>query len=420
MNTNMAIDSLWVLVGGILVFWMQAGFAMVETGFTRSKNAGNIIMQNLINFAIASLIFWSVGFAIMYGADVAGIIGTSGYFPTGDGFAYPKGISSYAFLFFQTVLCATATTIVSGAMAERTKFISYCIYSIVISAVIYPVAGHWIFGGGWLAQLGFHDFAGGTAVHSIGGWCALVGAAILGPRIGKYTKDGRSNAIPGHGITLGALGVFILWMGWFGFNAGSSLGITGQGAAEMNSRIFITTNLAGAASAIATMIITWFKYGKSDISLTLNGVLAGLVAITAGCDVVTPMGSVIIGVIAGFAMVYGIQFVDNVLKVDDPVGVIGVHCINGVLGTVLTGLFAAYGGSLGVFYGGGFKLLGVQIAGVIAVGIWSVITATILFKVIKATVGLRVTRQEEIRGLDIEEHGLKSSYADFQSTDLNM
>ena len=247
----------------------------------------------------------------------------------------------------------------------------------------------------------------------------MVGAAILGPRIGKYTKDGRSNAIPGHGITLGALEY--LFFGWDGLDLiGSSLGMTGQGAAEMNSRIFITTNLAGAASAIATMIITWFKYGKSDISLTLNGVLAGLVAITAGCDVVTPMGSVIIGVIAGFAMVYGIQFVDNVLKVDDPVGVIGVHCINGVLGTVLTGLFAAYGKSLGVFYGGGFKLLGVQIAGVIAVGIWSVITATILFKTIKAIVGLRVTRQEEIRGLDIEEHGLKSSYADFQSTDLNM
>lgn len=420
MNTNMAIDSLWVLVGGILVFWMQAGFAMVETGFTRSKNAGNIIMKNLMNFALGSLVFWIVGFGIMFGADAAGLIGIPGFLATGDGLAYPKGISSYSFLFFQTVFCATAATIVSGAMAERTKFISYCIYSVVISAVIYPIAGHWIWGGGWLAQLGFHDFAGSTAVHSIGGWCALVGAAILGPRIGKYSKDGKSNAIPGHSLTLGALGVFILWMGWFGFNPASSLGITGEGMLEISSRIFITTNLAGAAAATATMIITWFKYGKPDVSLTLNGVLAGLVAITAGCDVVTPTGAVIIGIVAGFAMVYGIQFIEKVLKIDDPVGAIGVHCVNGVVGTLMTGLLAAYGSSLGVFYGGGFRLFGAQIVGVIAVGIWSVLTATILFKVLKATIGLRVTRKEEIRGLDIEEHGLESSYADFQSIDLNM
>ena len=278
MDMKMAIDSLWVLLGAILVFWMQAGFAMVETGFTRAKNAGNIIMKNLMDFALGSLIFWIVGFGIMFGGDIAGFTGIPGFLATGASPNSPDGINNYTFLFFQTVFCATAATIVSGAMAERTKFISYCIYSVVISAVIYPIAGHWIWGGGWLSQIGFHDFAGSTAVHSIGGWCALVGAIILGPRIGKYTKEGKSNAIPGHSLTLGALGVFILWMGWFGFNPASSLGITGEGALEMTSRIFITTNLAGAAAATTVMIITWIKYGKPDVSLTLNGVLAGLVA----------------------------------------------------------------------------------------------------------------------------------------------
>lgn len=417
MDTNMAIDTLWVLLGGILVFWMQAGFAMVETGFTRSKNAGNIIMKNLMDFALGSLIYWIIGFGLMFGKDAAGIIGIPGFFTDGTAENAATSVNNYAFLFFQTVFCATAATIVSGAMAERTKFISYCIYSAVISAVIYPIAGHWIWGGGWLAQLGFHDFAGSTAVHSIGGWCALVGATILGPRIGKYSKDGKSNAIPGHSLTLGALGVFILWMGWFGFNPGSSLGITGDGTLELSSRVFITTNLAAASAATVTMIITWFKYGKPDVSMTLNGVLAGLVAITAGCDVVSPLGAAIIGCISAFAMVYGIEFIDKVLKVDDPVGAIGVHCINGVVGTILTGVFAMDGG---LFYGGGFKFLGVQCLGVAAVAIWSVATATILFKGIKATIGLRVTREEEIRGLDIEEHGLESSYADFQSVDINM
>lgn len=417
MDTNMAIDTLWVLLGGILVFWMQAGFAMVETGFTRSKNAGNIIMKNLMDFALGSLIYWIIGFGLMFGKDAAGIIGIPGFFADGTAENAATSVNNYAFLFFQTVFCATAATIVSGAMAERTKFISYCIYSAVISAVIYPIAGHWIWGGGWLAQLGFHDFAGSTAVHSIGGWCALVGATILGPRIGKYSKDGKSNAIPGHSLTLGALGVFILWMGWFGFNPGSSLGITGEGALELSSRVFITTNLAAASAAVVTMILTWVKYGKPDVSMSLNGVLAGLVAITAGCDVVSPLGAAIIGVISAFAMVYGIEFVDKVLKVDDPVGAVGVHCINGVVGTILTGVFAMDGG---LFYGGGFKFLGVQCLGVAAVAIWSVATATILFKGIKATIGLRVTREEEIRGLDIEEHGLESSYADFQSVDINM
>ncbi|WP_394883993.1 ammonium transporter [Clostridium butyricum] len=417
MDTNMAIDTLWVLLGGILVFWMQAGFAMVETGFTRSKNAGNIIMKNLMDFALGSLIYWIIGFGLMFGKDAAGIIGIPGFFTDGTAENAATSVNNYAFLFFQTVFCATAATIVSGAMAERTKFISYCIYSAIISAVIYPIAGHWIWGGGWLAQLGFHDFAGSTAVHSIGGWCALVGATILGPRIGKYSKNGKSNAIPGHSLTLGALGVFILWMGWFGFNPGSSLGITGEGALELSSRVFITTNLAAAAAATVTMVLTWVKYGKPDVSMSLNGVLAGLVAITAGCDVVSPLGAAIIGVISAFAMVYGIEFVDKVLKVDDPVGAVGVHCINGVVGTILTGVFAMDGG---LFYGGGFKFLGVQCLGVAAVAIWSVATATILFKGIKATIGLRVTREEEIRGLDIEEHGLESSYADFQSVDINM
>lgn len=369
MNINISIDNLWVIFGGILVFWMQAGFAMVETGFTRSKNAGNVIMKNLMNFTLGSLIFWIIGFGIMFGSDIGGVIGMPKLFGAVDGSAYPKGISSYTFLFFETIFCTTASTIVSGAMAERAKFISYCICSVAIGAIIYPVAGHWIWGNGWLFKLGFHDFAGATVVYSIGGWCALIGAAMLGPRIGKYSKHGKSTAIPGHSLTLGALGVFILWMGWFGFNAASSMSITGEGLLEITSRIFITTNLSAAASTMTTMISTWIKYGKPEVSLTLNGVLAGLVAITAGCDVVTPKGAVIIGIIAGIVMVYGIEFIDKVLKIDDPVGVIGVYCINGGLGTVLTGLFAAYGNSLGVFYGGGFNLLIIQLIGVIAVGI---------------------------------------------------
>lgn len=374
-------------------------------------------MKNLMDFALGSLIYWVVGFGIMFGSDAAGVIGIPGFFADGTAENATTSINSYAFLFFQTVFCATSATIVSGAMAERTKFLSYCIYSIVISAVIYPIAGHWIWGGGWLAQLGFHDFAGSTAVHSIGGWCALIGAAILGPRIGKYDKDGKPNAILGHSLTLGALGVFILWMGWFGFNPASSLGITGEGALELSSRVFITTNLAAAAAATTTMTITWIKYGKPDVSMTLNGVLGGLVAITAGCDVVSPIGAVIIGVIAAFVMIFGIRFIDEKLKVDDPVGAIGVHCVCGVTGTILTGALAVEGG---LFYGGGFQFLAVQCLSVAAVAIWTISTATILFKIIKATVGLRVTRDEEIRGLDIEEHGLESSYADFQRIDIDI
>ncbi len=420
MDINVAIDTFWVLLGGILVFWMQAGFAMVETGFTRAKNAGNIIMKNLMDFALGSLIYWVLGFGIMFGSNaLGGFIGIPQFFA--DGSQAGQAINKYAFLFFQTVFCATAATIVSGAMAERTKFISYCIYSVVISAVVYPIAGHWIWGGGWLSELGFHDFAGSTAVHSIGGWCALIGATVLGPRIGKYTKDGKSNAIPGHSLTLGALGVFILWMGWFGFNPASSLSITGDGMLELSSRVFITTNLAAAAAATVTMIFTWVRYGKPDVSMTLNGVLGGLVAITAGCDVVTPVGAVAIGVIAGIVMTMGIEIVDKKFKIDDPVGAVGVHCLCGVTGTLLTGVFGAYGeGTIGILYGGGFGFFGVQCLGVLAVAAWSIGCALILFNVIKATVGLRVTREEEIRGLDIEEHGLESSYADFQNVDINL
>lgn len=414
---EMAMDTLWVLLGGVLVFWMQAGFAMVETGFTRSKNAGNIIMKNLMDFAIGTVIYWVLGFGLMFGVDKLGIIGTPMFLANGSidhlGLAIPKE----AFLFFQTVFCATAATIVSGAMAERTKFISYCIYSLVISAIIYPVVGHWVWGGGFLASLGFHDFAGSTVVHSVGGWCAVVGAMILGPRIGKYNKDGKANAIPGHSLTLGALGVFILWMGWFGFNPASSLSAS---AVELNSRIFITTNLAGAVAACVAMTITWFKYKKPDISMTLNAVLGGLVAITAGCDTVTPVGASIIGIISGFLVVYGIEFIDKKLKIDDPVGAIGVHCLNGVVGTLAVGLFAYHGELKGLLYGGGFKYLGIQAIGVLAVATWTLTTAFILFTVIKKTVGLRVSKEEEIRGLDLEEHGIESSYADFQSIDINL
>ena len=390
---ELSINTMWTLIAAVLVFWMQAGFAMVETGFTRAKNAGNIIMKNLMDFALGSIIFWILGFGLMFGKDIAGFIGVPNFFIQGDLSYLNLGVSKDAYIFFQPVFCATAATIVSGAMAERTKFSSYCIYSVVISAVIYPVVGHWIWGGGWLQNLGFHDFAGSTVVHSVGGWCALIGAAILGPRIGKYTKDGKSNAFPGHSLTLGALGVFILWMGWFGFNPGSTLSLTGDNI-NTASRVFITTNLAAACAATTTMMITWFKYKKPDISMTLNGVLAGLVAITAGCDVVTPAGSAIIGIVSGFVVVFGIEFIDKVVKIDDPVGAIGVHCLNGVVGTIMVGLFAAYGDNLGLFYGGGFKFLGIQLLGVIVVAARTIACALVLFKTLKATVGLRVRKKK--------------------------
>ena len=406
-----SVDVGWTLVAAALVFFMQAGFAMVETGFTRAKNAGNIIMKNLMDFSLGTPIFWILGFGIMFGA-ASPFFGGFDFFAdgvVGEGYDWTT-------LIFQTVFCATAATIVSGSMAERTKFSAYCIYSMVISAVIYPVSGHWIWGGGWLAELGFHDFAGSTAVHMVGGVAALVGAAILGPRIGKYTKDGKARAIPGHSLTLGALGCFILWFCWFGFNGGSTVALSGGGA-EVASRVFVTTNMAAAVATVTVMCITWIRYKKPDVSMTLNGSLAGLVAITAGCDMVTPMGSAIIGICAGFAVVFGIEFVDQKLKVDDPVGAVGVHCINGAMGPILTGLFAYYNGTevepLGVFYGGGFHFFGIQVLGVVAVIAWVAITMTIVFNIIKHTIGLRVSEAEEIMGLDKPEHGLSSAYADF-------
>lgn len=407
------LDILWVLVSGALVFFMQAGFAMVETGFTRSKNAGNIIMKNLMDFAIGSIVYYIVGFGIMFGADVAGLFGASGFGnPEGLGLSVFESLTPETFIFFQTVFCATAATIVSGAMAERTKFSSYVVYSAVISLIIYPVVGHWIWGGGWLAEKGFVDFAGSTVVHSVGGWAALVGAAILGPRIGKYDKNGKPNAIPGHSITLGALGVFILWFGWFGFNPGSTLAANGE-----IGHIAMTTNLAAAMATFVVMVLTWVRYGKPDVSMTLNGSLAGLVAITAGCQVVTLWGSILIGVIAGFVVTFGVEFVDKKLKIDDPVGAIGVHCLCGVTGTILVGLFANYAPGeeneiLGLFYGGGVHQLVVQITGVVAVAVWTIATTYVLFKVIKATIGLRVTEKEELEGLDIGEHGVQA-YGDF-------
>ena len=401
-----ALDTIWTLLGAALVFFMQAGFAMVETGFTRAKNAGNIIMKNLMDFAIGTFVFWLIGFGLMFAGD-GSFIGGIDLFIQGD---YSSTIPTFAFVIFQTVFCATAATIVSGAMAERTKFSSYCIYSLIISAIIYPISGHWIWGGGFLSQMGFHDFAGSTAVHMVGGVAALVGAKILGPRIGKYSKDGKAHAIPGHSLTLGALGVFILWFAWFGFNGCSTVSMTEDASILSASSIFVTTNLAAATSTIVVMILTWIRYKKPDVSVTLNGSLAGLVAITAGCDAVSPFGSSIIGLIAGVVVVFAVEFIEKKLKIDDPVGAVSVHGICGALGTILTGFFAIDGG---LFYGGDFKFLGTQIFGVLCVIIWVLVTMTIVFLAIKNTVGLRVSKEEELEGLDKKEHGLKSSYADF-------
>lgn len=401
-----AIDTMWVLVAACLVFFMQAGFAMVETGFTRAKNAGNIIMKNLMDFSVGSIIFWVIGYSIMYGESVAGLFGKPNLL------FYDDPTS----LIFQTVFCATAATIVSGAMAERTKFFSYLVYSFFISLIIYPVSGHWIWGGGWLSTLkigsaeGFIDFAGSTAVHSVGGWAALVGALILGPRLGKYGKDGKSHAIPGHSITLGALGVFILWFGWFGFNPGSQLAMGSTADATAVASIFITTNLSAAAAAIVAMTISWIRYKKPDVSMTLNGALAGLVAITAGCAAVSPLSAAIIGSIAGVVIIFSIEFIDKVLKIDDPVGASSVHGVCGALGTILVGFFATEGG---LFSGGGFDLILVQLTGVLAVGLWAGGTSFILFKAVDMIIGLRVSPKEEHIGLDLEEHGMES-YADFE------
>ncbi|MBN2879256.1 MAG: ammonium transporter [Clostridia bacterium] len=414
-DVQSSIDVVWLLVSAFLVFFMQAGFAMVETGLTRAKNAGNIIMKNLMDFAVGSLMFFCVGYAIMFGADFKGIglFGTSAFFLSGADAVPVEGFvgNTPAFVLFQTVFCATAATIVSGAMAERTKFSSYVIYSAVISLLIYPVVGHWAWGslagineGGWLEGIGFIDFAGSTVVHSVGGWAALMGAAILGPRIGKFTKEGKAHAIPGHSITLAALGVFILWFGWFGFNPGSEAAADGA-----IGHIAMTTNLAAAAGAVATMSLTWIKYKKPDVSMTLNGALAGLVGITAGCANVSMPGAIAIGLGAGIIVVFAVEFIERVLKVDDPVGAVSVHGVCGAWGTLAVGLFATDGG---LFYGGGFKQLGIQAVGVVAVMAWTMLTAFILFTVIKKTVGLRVASNEEMEGLDIHEHG-SEAYPEF-------
>ena len=415
-----AINTLWVLVGAALVFFMQAGFAMVETGFTRAKNAGNIIMKNLMDFCIGTPVFWLVGFGLMFGGtsslvgSIGGIAGEANYGAS----MLPDGVPFFAFLIFQTVFCATAATIVSGAMAERTKFSSYCLYSFIISLFVYPISGHWVWGGGWLSQLGFHDFAGSAAVHMVGGVAALIGAKFLGPRIGKYGKNGEAKAIPGHSLTLGALGVFILWFCWFGFNGASTVSMEGS-AAETAAKIFVTTNLAAAVSTCVVMAITWIRYRKPDVSMTLNGTLAGLVAITAGCDTVSPVSAAIIGALAGFVVVFGIEFIDQKLKIDDPVGAVGVHGLNGLLGTICVGLFSDGSGTngLGLFMGGGVSLLGVQLLGTVSIIAWVAVTMTVVFAVIKKTIGLRVSREEEMAGLDIMEHGLESSYAGFLTQD---
>ena len=416
------VFGVWLLIAVSLIFFMQAGFAMVETGFTRAKNAGNIIMKNLMDFCIGTVMFIFIGAGLLMGEDVAGLIGQPGF----DIFTAYENFDFSNFV-FNLVFCATTVTIVSGAMAERTKFLSYCVYSGIISALIYPIEAHWIWSAdGWLYQLGFHDLSGSCAIHMVGGISALVGASILGPRIGKFTKtkDGeiKVNAIPGHNLTLGALGVFILWFGWYGFNPAASQSV------EMMGTIFVTTTIAPAIATVTCMIFTWVKYGKPDVSMCLNASLAGLVGITAGCDVMDAFGAMCVGVVSGLLVCFGVWFLDYVLHVDDPVGAVGVHMMNGIWGTIAVGLFATdtapgfavaqAGGASGiacegVFYGGGFELLGKQLLGVVSVGAWTAITMTIVFFAIKKTIGLRASEQEEILGLDVTEHGLISSYADF-------
>lgn len=413
-----SMDTMWVLVASSLVFFMQAGFAMVETGFTRAKNAGNIIMKNLMSVSLGSLAFWLIGFGLMFGTDFGGFMGSVDFFTTASyehlGLVIPKSV----FLIFQTVFCATAATIVSGAMAERTKFLAYLIFSLVMSAVVYPVVGHWVWGGGWLSAMGFRDFAGSTVVHLVGGGAAIIGAKLLGPRVGKYVvntsaKFGprknviESQNIPGHSITLGALGVFILWFGWFGFNPGSTLTLTNP---DLLGQIFMTTNLSAAAGSISAMIITWVRYKKPDVGATLNGTLGGLVGITAVTNAVSMPAAVVIGLIAGIVVVYVTEFVDKVLLIDDPVGAFAVHGGCGALGTLMVGIFSTEGGLL---YTGSFKLLGVQAIGVVATLLWTMAASYIIFKAIDATIGIRVNTEEEHIGLDLEEHGIVG-YADFE------
>ena len=411
----------WYLIGAALVFWMQAGFAMVETGFTRAKNAGNIIMKNLMDFCIGTVVFSILGYTIMMGEDTFfGLIGKPNlelWANFKDFIASPAdgsftGASTFV---FNLVFCATAATIVSGAMAERTKFSAYCIYSGVISLIVYPIEAHWIWGGGWLSQLGFHDYAGSCAIHMVGGIAALVGAIFLGPRIGKYVKDAKGkvvkvNAIPGHSITLGALGVFILWLGWYGFN-----GAAATTPSEL-ATIFLTTTIAPSVATVVTMLFTWIRNGKPDVSMCLNASLAGLVGITAGCDAMDAYGSIAVGIVSGILVVVIVEFLDIKLHVDDPVGAVGVHMANGIWGTIAVGLFAnpdAPAGLSGLFYTGSFTQLGLQLLGVITVGAYATVMMIITFTLIKKFHGLRTTAEEEILGLDITEHGLPSAYPDF-------
>ncbi len=415
---NSELFGVWFLIGAALVFWMQAGFAMVEAGFTRAKNTGNILMKNLMDFCIGTVMFILIGFGLLLGEDLMGLIGKPGL----DIFTAYADFDWSNFV-FNLVFCATTATIVSGAMAERTRFLSYCIYSGVISALIYPIEAHWIWGGGWLSQMGFHDFAGSCAIHMVGGLSALIGAKLLGPRIGKFSKDKNGaitkvNAFPGHNLPLGCLGVFILWLGWYGFNGAAATSVAQLGS------IFLTTTVAPAVATVVCMIFTWIKYGKPDVSMCLNASLAGLVAITAPCDVTDAFGSIIIGAVAGVLVVFGVWLLDYVLRVDDPVGAVAVHFMNGVWGTLAVGLFATTSAPendtfTGLFYGGGFGLLGKQIIGVLSVCAWTAVTITITFTIIKAIVGLRVTADEEIVGLDSCEHGLPSAYAGFSIMDIS-
>jgi len=411
-NIN-TMDTLWVLFGAALIFFMQAGFTMVEAGFTRAKNAGNIIMKNLIDFAFGSVFFWIIGFGLMMGAG-NGFIGKLDFFISGN---YDSNIPTWALVAFNTMFCATAATIVSGAMAERTKFSSYVLYSIVISAVVYPIEAHWIWGEGWLSALtigsssGFIDYAGSTAVHMVGGTAALVGAKLLGPRIGKYTKDGKPRAIPGHSIPLGALGCLILWFGWFGFNPASSYGLSTAEQAYEVGNVFMTTNLAAASATCIAMLVTWVRYGKPDVSMTLNGSLAGLVAITAGCNAVDPWAAAIIGALAGALLVFAVEFFDKVAKIDDPVGAISVHGVCGLFGTLMIGFFAREDG---LFTAGKADRLLIQLIGVLTVLAWTLITMYITFKIIDKVNGLRVSKEVEIDGLDPAEHGLETAYSGFE------
>ena len=414
---NEQIFGVWFLIGAALVFWMQAGFAMVETGFTRAKNAGNILMKNLMDFCIGTVVFILIGFSLLLGEDLLGFIGKPGF----DIFTNYANFDWSNFV-FNLVFCATTATIVSGAMAERTKFLSYCVYSAIISALIYPIEAHWIWGGGWLSQLGFHDFAGSCAIHMVGGLCALIGAKMVGPRIGKFTKDKsgkitKVNAFPGHNIVIGCLGVFILWLGWYGFNGAAATSM------EQLASIFLTTTIAPSIATVVCMIFTWIKYGKPDVSMCLNASLAGLVGITAGCDVTDAFGAIIIGIVSGLLVVFGVWLLDYKLHIDDPVGAVAVHFCNGIWGTIAVGLFAtttAPGNDtfVGLFYGGGSALLGKQLLGILTVCGWTAVTITIAFFIIKVIFGLRVSEEEEIVGLDSTEHGLTSAYAGFSIMDV--